>query len=146
MTNQKEIDANESWEQRVRKLEEEGLTRSDAQAVVDAEDQRESTKERDANLARIGSHIYKSFQEGQISFSECEAALELLNTCTNTLILAIPENYLTRAQFEKAIEVEQAIQETNPPKSQAWQDASARIRELVIRFTGKAPKDAWGRK
>jgi hypothetical protein len=30
----------DTWEQRVRALEEEGLTRSDAQAVVDAEDQR----------------------------------------------------------------------------------------------------------
>jgi phage baseplate assembly protein W len=32
----------ETWEQRVRALEEEGLTRSDAQAVVDAEDQRKT--------------------------------------------------------------------------------------------------------
>jgi len=30
-----------NWEQRVQKLEEEGLTRSDAQAVVDAEDRKE---------------------------------------------------------------------------------------------------------
>jgi hypothetical protein len=33
----------ESWEERVRALEEEGLTRSDAQAVVDAEDQRKTS-------------------------------------------------------------------------------------------------------
>jgi hypothetical protein len=33
----------ETWEQRVRALEEEGLTRSDAQAVVDAEDQRKTS-------------------------------------------------------------------------------------------------------
>jgi hypothetical protein len=31
-----------NWEERVRKLEAQGLTRSDAQAVVDAEDQKES--------------------------------------------------------------------------------------------------------
>jgi hypothetical protein len=33
---------NKTWEERVRALEEEGLTRSDAQAVVDAEDQRKT--------------------------------------------------------------------------------------------------------
>jgi hypothetical protein len=33
----------DTWEQRVRALEEEGLTRSDAQAVVDAEDQRKTS-------------------------------------------------------------------------------------------------------
>ena len=34
------FDSDTNWEARVQKLEEEGLTRSDAQAVVDAEDQK----------------------------------------------------------------------------------------------------------
>ena len=37
------------WEERVRQLENEGLTRSDARAVVDAEDMREG---RDEAIAR----------------------------------------------------------------------------------------------
>jgi hypothetical protein len=108
-----------------------------------------SQNEIDAKLERIGAHIYKSFQFGLISFDVCEAALESLNTCTDTLILGIPEPqndiYMTQDEFERAIEAEQEIQRTNSPKSQAWQGAHARMYKLVEQFTGKPPKDAWGR-
>jgi hypothetical protein len=56
-----------TWEARVRKYEEEGMTRSDAQAVVDAEDQKigeagtKEAKRRRANASRRArNEAYKS--------------------------------------------------------------------------------------
>src|ERR1700722_4070001 len=77
----------------------------------------------DAKLERIGAHIYESFQYGQIAFDVGEASLAALNTCTDTRVLGIPENYLTRDEFEQAIEEQQEIQRTHSPKTQAWRDA-----------------------
>jgi hypothetical protein len=47
--------------------------------------------------------------------------------------------------IEKAIAVQQAIQQNNPPASKAWQDASVEIHRLANIITSGKTRDAWGR-
>lgn len=65
-----------NWEQRVRQLEKQGLTRSDAQSVVDAEDEREKRKQesnKGKNAAAMelgakgGAKRAKNLTKGQLS-------------------------------------------------------------------------------
>jgi hypothetical protein len=46
----------------------------------------------DAKLERIGSHIYKDFQAGHISFEVCEASLDSLNEGAESDVFGMPEH------------------------------------------------------
>lgn len=52
---------------------------------------------------------------------------------------------LTRDEILSALKAQQLIQQTHPPSSEEWQEASKEIYRLAEMLTGKPPKDARGR-